>query len=221
MGRQEPVVTRRNWASAGQGSGPDPVGRDLLDAHGNHAPGDFRRSGGPVSSREMGDIQSQGDDAVLDDLAVGEAQRPHRREGGAPALRGRSWIEQPLTLGPGLVDWEVAVTEDDEPGVREAAAEPERPTGAGPTVVDEGCPDAVELARALLGEHASELMVVVAAHGERLDALGQFREHGRAHDVARMEQEVGGIEGPQERRRKVLRCFGPQVGVSEDGNDHV
>jgi hypothetical protein len=114
------------------------------------------------------------------------------------SLRRRSRIEEELLLFPDFIHRDMTVPEDDQISVGKPTTQSTGPTFAGPTVVDHGNAYTAQVEIPALGQDPFEGVVVVAedrvGHGRGL----QLGERSPGRDVARMENDVGLGDGPDD-----------------------
>ena len=117
--------------------------------------------------------------------------------GSGTTLHGRSRVQLVLHVTVGwadvdLVQRQVRMTEDDDIGVREPAAQTTGSAAGGTAVMDGRDLTSVELDNEPFGKvHAA---VVVPQHRMNGRELLERRQHGRVDDVARVDNDVGRLE---------------------------
>jgi len=95
------------------------------------------------------------------------------------SLRRRARIEENLIVHPGLVDWHMAVPEDDEIGIWKPTMQASGAALRGATVVDECATDPFKIEDPALGECSHQVVIVVSENGVRLSHGLEFYERLR------------------------------------------
>ena len=106
-------------------------------------------------------------------------------------------------------------------GIGKPLAYPPLTTGTRAGVMHHGNNDAVEIERQHLGKDADQREVVVAQDSMHRRVGAQGVEERNVDDVARMQDDVGLVEGPLDRSGQPPRRPRPHVRVGEDHSTHA
>jgi hypothetical protein len=139
-------------------------------------------------------LSRNGNDLVPDDVSGVDLQASEGVVGSPATLGRRPRIEQTLCADAQLVDRLMAMTEDDERGIREPALNTGGATGRGSGVVDHPDTDAVEIQCERLGEDADECGVVVAEHGVDRREPGELVEQVARQHVTGVQDHVRALQ---------------------------